>query len=349
MLPPSKLSGDESESENELVMDNSETMSLCGSGSEMDDSTDKKRQEALDKMAVIEKEFAELKERLYHEKLTQISMELDQIENSCHPGLLAEALELDQSREVRIRQAELYRKYQMENVNNLYHSEKMEAEHEYQQRKKSLHDSKYQDLIEKKKKLEEEKETLDLTGEVGAGGANEARQTVTRKLRRRNDGAGDASGANGKKRKVATVEAPHIVYNLAEEEILDDLFALRVTTNLGGKGAKNRNAHLQNHHQQNAKLKNNLNSASPVSENSANFTDPHNAYFEEGKLFYEKRLFQRGDQIYIENKESGRYSGVITAINTGEVWVRRSDGSKTKLYISQLRLGKYTVKHVKSV
>lgn len=36
----------------------------------------------------------------------------------------------------------------------------------------------------------------------------------------------------------------------------------------------------------------------------------------------------------------------VTAINTGEVWVKRSDGNKSKLYIAQLQKGKYTIRHV---
>lgn len=42
-------------------------------------------------------------------------------------------------------------------------------------------------------------------------------------------------------------------------------------------------------------------------------------YFEDGKLFYEKRWYERGQQIYVENKENVHYFGGITAINTGEV------------------------------
>lgn len=34
---------------------------------------------------------------------------------------------------------------------------------------------------------------------------------------------------------------------------------------------------------------------------------------------------------------------VITAVSTGEVWLRREDGTKTKIYVSQLQKGKYSV------
>ena len=39
------------------------------------------------------------------------------------------------------------------------------------------------------------------------------------------------------------------------------------------------------------------------------------------------------------------FSAVITTINHDEVWFKRPDGSKSKLYISQLQKGKYSIKH----
>ena len=42
---------------------------------------------------------------------------------------------------------------------------------------------------------------------------------------------------------------------------------------------------------------------------------------------------------------SSTHSAIITTINHDEVWFKRLDGSKSKLYISQLQKGKYTIKH----
>ena len=39
-------------------------------------------------------------------------------------------------------------------------------------------------------------------------------------------------------------------------------------------------------------------------------------------------------------------SATVTAINTGEVWVKRADGNASKLFINQLQKGKYTIRHV---
>lgn len=44
----------------------------------------------------------------------------------------------------------------------------------------------------------------------------------------------------------------------------------------------------------------------------------YDAYFEDGKLFYDKRWYDRGDHIYVD-KDQQHYNGPITAINSGEV------------------------------
>jgi len=42
-------------------------------------------------------------------------------------------------------------------------------------------------------------------------------------------------------------------------------------------------------------------------------------YHENGALYYGNHRLEKGSQIYVENKESGRYACSITAINNSEV------------------------------
>eukprot|EP01135_Chromosphaera_perkinsii_P001901 Nk52_evm50s212 gene=Nk52_evmTU50s212 len=359
---------DDSDSESQLTIENTaDNVSSPGGDSSEEDSLDgdEKRREALEKMAEIEKEFAELKETLYHEKMAQLTKEIDEIGRGEHPGVHEDIKELKNAREERLRQAELYRQYQIANINHFFESEKQEVDREYDEKRKTIQDQKLQDLIEKRSKLEEEKDTLDLSGDIGT----EARGAVTRKLRRRNDGVSDA-----KRKKIPAVSAPHIVYNLKEEEILEDLYAIKKTVSVGTKrrlpvsrdtedkqsvdppakmaktsstaGKSSGNAETAKPARAPVKENTQVPSPSTTSSKARAAPDPktYSAYYDKEKLHYEQQIYGRGDQIYIENKHAGRYTGVITALNTGEVWVRRTDGSKTKLYISQLRLGKYCIK-----
>ncbi|MGH0170337.1 UNVERIFIED_CONTAM: hypothetical protein FKN15_059351 [Acipenser sinensis] len=71
----------------------------------------------------------------------------------------------------------------------------------------------------------------------------------------------------------------------------------------------------------------------------------HSARSEEGRLFYDGEWYSRGQTICIDKKDEYPTSAIITTINHDEVWFKRLDGSKSKLYISQLQKGKYTIKH----
>ncbi|KAH0620530.1 hypothetical protein JD844_021094 [Phrynosoma platyrhinos] len=71
----------------------------------------------------------------------------------------------------------------------------------------------------------------------------------------------------------------------------------------------------------------------------------HNARSEEGRLYYNGEWYGRGQTICIDRKDECPTSAIITTINHDEVWFKRPDGSKSKLYISQLQKGKYSIKH----
>lgn len=84
--------------------------------------------------------------------------------------------------------------------------------------------------------------------------------------------------------------------------------------------------------------------------NGASATNASSGYYrdtriEDGKLFYEKRWFRRGQTIQVEQKNGDNFSGVISAIGTEALWVRRnSDSSKMRIFLTQLTKGKITLK-----
>ena len=58
------------------------------------------------------------------------------------------------------------------------------------------------------------------------------------------------------------------------------------------------------------------------------------ARIEDGKLFYEKRWFRRGQTIYVEGKDGTSYGATISAIGSDAIWVRRvEDNSKVMINV----------------
>ena len=56
------------------------------------------------------------------------------------------------------------------------------------------------------------------------------------------------------------------------------------------------------------------------------------ARIEDGKLFYEKRWFRRGQTIYVEGKDGSNYGATISAIGSDAIWVRRVEDNSKVVY-----------------
>ena len=66
---------------------------------------------------------------------------------------------------------------------------------------------------------------------------------------------------------------------------------------------------------------------------------------ENGKLFYEKRWFRRGQTVHVEAAAEATYEAVISAVGNEAIWVRRQeDSTKQKICITQLTKGKILLK-----
>ena len=116
-----------------------------------------------------------------------------------------------------------------------------------------------------------------------------------------------------------------MTYLLEDTDIIEDLKIIN----------KNKAFSLQKH--------------SAQSSNSSNGGSSPSYYrdtrIEEGKLFYEKRWFRRGQSVHIESKTGEKFPAMISAIGNEAIWVRRTaDSSKMRIYLTQLTKGKFVLK-----
>lgn len=293
--------------------DEDEESSLSSDESSSESSIDeteneRRRNECLNDMADLERQFSDLKEQLYRERISQVAKKLEEVTSECALEYTGPVNELKDMCEIRIEVAGILRDCRLENVENKYNADEQAAVQHYESEKLALMESMKHELEEKIRKLEEDKQNMDISADIWLES-----QSMNKKHRKSSDG----STLPEKRRKPVTVTGPFIVYMLREMDILEDWAAIRKAK--GALARKRQNSGCQ-------------------SEKS-----PFSARYEDGKLYYEGEWFQRNDHVLIENR-SGTFSSYVTGINTGEVWVRKVDGSKTKLYIGQLQKGKYRIK-----
>ncbi|XP_028295351.1 breast cancer metastasis-suppressor 1-like protein-A [Gouania willdenowi] len=295
--------------------DEEDTVSLSvsedGDSSEMDDEDcERRRMECLDEMTTLEKQFTDLKEQLYKERLSQVDIKLQEVMAGCAQEYLEPLANLQENMQIRTKVAGIYKELCLDSVKNKYECEIQAACQHWESEKLLLFDTVQSELEEKIRRLEEDRHSIDITSELWSDGLQ------SRKSKKKD------VFCPVKKKKPVVVSGPYIVYMLQDLDILEDWTAIRkAVASLGPQRVKADApaVKLDRHH--------------------------HMARAEDGRLFYDNLWFCRGQAICINRKDEFPTSAIITTINSDEMWFKRLDGTKSKLYISQLQKGKYTIKH----
>ncbi|KAJ8288995.1 hypothetical protein COCON_G00016540 [Conger conger] len=246
----------------------SSSVSEDGDSSEMDDEDcERRRMECLDEMTNLEKQFTDLKDQLYKERLNQVDAKLQEVIAGKAPEYLEPLANLQENMQIRTKVAGIYRELCLESVKNKYDCEIQAAFQHWESEKLLLFDTVQSELEEKIRRLEEDRHSIDITSDL---------------------------------------------------DILEDWTAIRkAMATLGQHRVKTDASTKTDKHQ-------------------------HSARSEEGRLFYDGEWYGRGQNICIDRKDEYPTSAIITTINHDEVWFKRLDGSKSKLYISQLQKASFS-------
>merc|ERR1712241_1430123 len=180
---------------------------------------------------------------------------------------------------------------EVEMVEQDFIREKKSAFREFEDQKVYLKDQLIAELEEKQKLIETERHNMELTGD-----SMELKPITTRKLRRRaNEPSGSGNyGGNEKRRK--PMQMSSMTYMLEDNDIIEDLKIIN----------KNKAFSMQ-------KINNQSSTSSTGGSSPSYYRDTR---IEEGKLFYEKRWFRRGQSVQVEQKSGEKFPAMISAIGT---------------------------------
>lgn len=266
-----------------------------------------------------ETQYTEIKEQMYQDKLAHLKKQLQQLEDGTLPEYLKRKKKIEQQHKERLKVADIFKEYEMEVIEREYIKEKKLAFKDFEEKKIDLKENLIADLEEKKRSIEMERSSLELSGGSThfilstSLDAIEIKQVTTRKLRRRPN---DPIPIPEKRRKPSPAQ---LNLFLDEVEIMDDL---RIINKVSGKPIGRKQVPPM----------------APVDLVS-------DVKIDDGRLYYDKRWFHRNQPVIVECRDTGKFSGVITAVGTQEIWIRKtSDSSKIKIYLSQLQKGKFVLR-----
>uniref|UniRef100_A0A182M0X7 Sin3 histone deacetylase corepressor complex component SDS3 n=1 Tax=Anopheles culicifacies TaxID=139723 RepID=A0A182M0X7_9DIPT len=306
-------------------------------------------------------ERMEIREQMYQEKRAHLLGQLELCKQRIHPEYLKIVERLQNELDDRLLLNEAERDYLLACAERECILEKAAAEKEYEEKKAELIENLVADLEDQKKTIEQEFATMEL-----AGDSVDVKPKVTRKLRRRPN---EPLPVPEKRRKPTTNQ---LTFLLDDKEIEHDLKLIsrskpisssRVSqqaTNEGASGSNTGNTTTASHcrngssHNSNSNTTDQNGSSSEVygttasgqvTSNQSNQQPLADTRIEDGKLWYERRWFHRGQPVHVEGRDISRFSANISAIGIEAICVKKtSDGQKVRICLSHLRRGKVSIK-----
>uniref|UniRef100_A0A2I2YQI1 BRMS1 transcriptional repressor and anoikis regulator n=1 Tax=Gorilla gorilla gorilla TaxID=9595 RepID=A0A2I2YQI1_GORGO len=209
-----EMNGEEEESEEERSGSQTESEE---ESSEMDDEDyERRRSECVSEMLDLEKQFSELKEKLFRERLSQLRLRLEEVGAERAPEYTEPLGGLQRSLKIRIQVAGIYKGFCLDVIRNKYECELQGAKQHLESEKLLLYDTLQGELQERIQRLEEDRQSLDLSSEWWDD-----------KLHARGSSRSWDSLPPSKRKKAPLVSGPYIVYMLQEIDILEDWTAIK--------------------------------------------------------------------------------------------------------------------------
>ncbi|XP_077627511.1 breast cancer metastasis-suppressor 1 isoform X1 [Crocuta crocuta] len=158
-----EMNGEEEESEEERSGSQTESEE---ESSEMDDEDyERRRSECVNEMLDLEKQFSELKEKLFRERLSQLRVRLEEVGAERAPEYTEPLGGLQRSLKIRIQVAGIYKGFCLDVIRNKYECELQGAKQHLESEKLLLYDTLQGELQERIQRLEEDRQSLDISSE----------------------------------------------------------------------------------------------------------------------------------------------------------------------------------------
>ncbi|KAH0508034.1 Breast cancer metastasis-suppressor 1-like protein [Microtus ochrogaster] len=156
-----EMNGEADESEEERSGSQTESEE---ESSEMDDEDyERRRSECVSEMLDLEKQFSELKEKLFRERLSQLRLRLEEVGAERAPEYTEPLGGLQQSLKIRIQVAGIYKGFCLDVIRNKYECELQGAKQHLESEKLLLYDTLLGELQERIQRLEEDRQSLDIS------------------------------------------------------------------------------------------------------------------------------------------------------------------------------------------
>lgn len=280
-----------------------------------------RRSKCMTQMSSIEKEFNDIRDKLYQERHIQVTTKLKEVDLGTSTEYLQRLKALENEKQRKIRVIEAMKIFRLESLKEVLHAERYANTKNLNNEKQLLRERIHADLDEEIHKLEEDRDNVDVEFLHGTSKTEDSHSYSKYKEEwKKKGGSNSSSHGNRRKKKPAPVTGPYIVYMLKETDIMDDWAAIKRAINIRAR-----------------KHKRDL-------KNERRRSGHHSCRYEDGKFYYNGKCFQRGQKVSIRIRGGEKsYSGEIDILSQSAVFIQQSNGVKSKLNVHQLQSGKLTI------
>ncbi|CAI9579075.1 unnamed protein product [Staurois parvus] len=132
--------------------------------SDMDDlDCERRRNECIDEMCQLEKQFSELKEKLFKERLNQFKAKLEEVTSGRAMEYINPLADLQKNMKIRIEVAGIYKGFCLDVIKHRYECEVQGAKQHLESEKVLLFDNMQCELLERIQRLEEDRQSIDIS------------------------------------------------------------------------------------------------------------------------------------------------------------------------------------------
>ncbi|EFN86197.1 Breast cancer metastasis-suppressor 1-like protein [Harpegnathos saltator] len=194
--------------------DSNQSSASCDSSAEHTDSDDssemdeveceRRRHECMENLIDLERQFSLLKEQLYRERITQVDTKLGEVRVGKSEEYLIPLERLKENLKTKTEVAGILKQFRLNNILNKFYAEEQAALQNFESEKSIVWDGIHDELQDKIRRLEEDKNNVDIHADLWLN---------TTSRRRRN---------HTERRRAVSVAGPYIVYMLNDTDILED-------------------------------------------------------------------------------------------------------------------------------
>ena len=242
--------------------------------------------------------------------------EQEAIQSEDHHGYKRSMLDLEHQKEQRLKAADFWKKYQLQNIDVIYEAETKQIQDEFENEKALLKEKMIHQNSDKTKKIMEEKNLLNLV---------DSEKHKTRKRGARED------KSHKNQHNVPLHNPPSIEYTLNDHDILEDLAMIKKAVQ----------CHPTYTRLERSGMVSNFNTRE-IPTKRIN----QEVFVSKGRLHYFDTVLDKGMEISISSSlcHTAKWTGVICDITPAEIQITTPETTKARFSLSHLRTKKIQIR-----